>query len=170
MNIDYYFGNKTKLEKQIDFFIEKKQLRKINENKSLIISHIEKAKHNMAFFDINKNISQFNDWLIVTLYYALYHSALALVVNKNYISKNHSATILFLMKHYIISREEIRLIEDLSIGKEDAELYTELKNDRHNASYSTKILFTDEKIKYYKDKVINFILKAEGIIEGDMKK
>ena len=143
MNIDYYFGNKTKLEKQIDFFIEKKQLRKINENKSLIIAHIEKAKHNMAFFDINENKSQFNDWLIVTLYYALYHSALALVVNKNYISKNHSATILFLMKHYVISREEIRLIEDLSIGKEDAELYTELKNDRHNASYSTKILIND---------------------------
>lgn len=168
MSLDEYFDNKGRLDNQINFFIEKKQLRKTGQNKSLIASHIEKAKHNMAFFAINEKRSQFNDWLIVTLYYALYHSALALVANKNYTSKNHTATLLFLIRFYAFSKDEIQLLDDLSIGKEDAALYTELKYDRHNASYATRILFTDETIKHYKKKVIDFIVKAEGMIEGNL--
>ena len=119
----------------------------------------------MAFFNKNSNDHEFNDWLIVTLYYALYHSALALVTAKNYSSKNHKATLLFLIKHYPITEKEAELINDLSIKKEDAELYTALKKDRHSASYATKTLFTNEKINEYKTKIIEFMQKTEDIIK-----
>lgn len=165
MNINKLFLDEDYLIKEINFFIDKKQIRKIEENKDLVKSHIKKARHNLEFFKLNKKQSEFNDWLIVTLYYALYHSALALVVNKNYSSKNHYATILILIKEYSLSQEEIILLNELSINKNDAELYTNLKNDRHDASYATQIKFNQEIIKSYENKVLDFINKTEEILK-----
>ena len=165
MDIDKLFLDKEYLIKEINFFIDKKQLRKIEENKDLVKSHIKKARHNLEFFKLNKRQSEFNDWLIVSLYYALYHSALALIVNKNYSSKNHYATILILIKEYSLSQKEIILLNELSINKNDAELYTNLKKDRHDASYVTQIKFNQETIKNYEDKVLDFINKTEENLE-----
>jgi len=165
MNINIYFKDKTKLDEDLKFFEKKQLLKKTDSNISLINAHIDKSKHNMAFFNKNSDDNEFNDWLIVTLYYALYHSALALVTSKNYTSKNHKATLLFLIKHYSITEKEAELINDLSIKKEDAELYTSLKKDRHSASYATNTLFTNEKINEYKIKVIEFIQKTEDILK-----
>ena len=137
MNINKLFEDKKYLEKELNFFITKNQIKKISKNEELVISHLKKAKHNLEFFKLNKQHQKFNDWLIVTLYYSLYHCALALITNKRYTSKNHYATILILIKEYSISRAEAELLKELSINKEDAELYTNLKGDRHNASYLT---------------------------------
>ncbi|MBU0757433.1 MAG: DNA-binding protein [Nanoarchaeota archaeon] len=167
MKISDYFLNKELLDNQIEFYKQKKQLRKIEKNNELVQAYLAKAKHNMEFFTLNEDKTKFNDWLIVTLYYALYHSALALVTKKSYTSKNHTATLLFLIKYYSIRQEEAELINELSISKEDAELYTDLKTDRHNASYETRILFTKEKIQEYRTAVINFIQKTEEIIIQD---
>lgn len=167
MNIYRLFTDKKYLENEIEFFINKKQIKKIGTNKELVLSHIQKAKHNIGFFKLNKQHEDYNDWLIVTLYYALYHAALALITHKNYSSKKHYGTILVLIKEYPISKEEIKLIDDLSINKKDAELYTDLKKDRHDASYSTEAKFTKELIITYKKEVLNFINKAEEIIQND---
>ena len=83
MNIDKLFLEREFLEKEIEYFTNRKQIRIIEKNKELVNSHIKKAKHNLAFFRLNKEHHKFNDWLIVTLYYALYHCALALIVNRN---------------------------------------------------------------------------------------
>ena len=164
MDIDRLFSEKEYLEKEIHFFILKKQIKKIDNNKELVVSHIKKARHNLEFFKLNREHHKFNDWLIVTLYYTLYHSALALITNKNYSSKNHYATILILIKEYSITRDEAKLLDDLSISKEDAELYTNLKDDRHDASYATNIKFNQETIKEYEDQVLDFVNKTEEII------
>jgi len=164
MKLSEYFKDKKLLNNRIKFYISKNQLVKIDENKELVLSYLEKAKHNLEFFDLNKAREKFNDWLIVTLYYSLYHCALALVAKKNFSSKNHTATLLFLIKKYSIKQEEAELIQELSISKDDAELYTNLKRDRHNASYSTETLFTKEKIEEYRFKVIDFMQKTEEII------
>src|SRR3989344_9313507 len=126
MNIDKLFSDTEYLEKEIHFFITKKQLKKTSNNIELVNSHLKKARHNLEFYKLNKGHTKFNDWLIVTLYYSLYHSALALITNKNYSSKNHYATILILIKEYSITKDEARLLDELSINKEDAELYTNL--------------------------------------------
>src|SRR3989338_10871215 len=113
----------------------------------------------------DKEHPTFNDWLIVTLYYSLYHSALALITNKNFSSKNHYATILILIKGYAITKDEARLLNELSINKEDAELYTNLKDDRHDASYATNIRFGQETVNDYENKVLDFVNKTEEFIQ-----
>jgi len=164
MNIDKLFSDKDYLEKEINFFITKKQIRPIKNNQELVKSHLNKSRHNLEFYKLNKEQTKFNDWLIVALYYSLYHSALALITNRNYSSKNHYATILILIKEYSITREEVRLLDELSINKEDAELYTNLKDDRHDASYATNIKFSQETINTYETKVLDFVNKAEELL------
>lgn len=129
-------------------------------------SHLQKARHNLEFYKLNKDQTKFNDWLIVTLYYSLYHCALALITKKEFSSKNHYATILVLVKEYSITKDEAKLLDDLSISKEDAELYTNLKDDRHTASYATNLKFTDEKIQFYEEKVLAFINKTDDLIHN----
>jgi uncharacterized protein (UPF0332 family) len=165
MDIERLFDDQKYLENEINFFIGKKHIKKIPENKELVISHLKKARHNLEFYKLNKKYSKFNDWLIVTLYYALYHSALALIINKNYSSKNHHATILILIKEYAITKEEAELLNELSISKDDAEFYTQLKDDRHDASYITNIRFNQETIDDYETKVLDFINKTEELIQ-----
>ncbi len=164
MNIDKLFSDKDYLEKEINFFITKKQIRQIKNNPELVKSHLKKARHNLEFYKLNKEHHKFNDWLIVTLYYSLYHTALALITNRDYSSKNHYATILILIKEYSITREEVRLLDELSINKEDAELYTNLKGDRHDASYTTDIRFSQETIDTYETKVLDFVNKTEELL------
>ena len=164
MNIDRLFSDKEYLNKELDFFMIKKQIKKIDSNPELVGSHLKKARHNLEFYKLNKEHHKFNDWLIVTLYYSLYHSALALITNRNYSSKNHYATILILIKEYSITKSEAKLLNELSISKEDAELYTNLKDDRHDASYATDIKFNQETIKEYEGQVLYFVNKTEEII------
>ncbi|MBW6462081.1 MAG: DNA-binding protein [DPANN group archaeon] len=167
MNIDiYYLNNQRLLDDKINFFKKTKQLINQEHNHRLVLAHLDKAKHNLKFFDKNKDDDTFNDWLIVILYYTLYHCALALVTNKNYTSKNHTATLLFLIKYYSIHKEDAELIEELLVSKEDATFYTELKFKRHIASYKTETSFTHDQITNYKVKVIEFIQKVEDIIKN----
>jgi uncharacterized protein (UPF0332 family) len=165
MDIDRLFADKEYLEKKITFFLSKKHIRKIQGNPELVESYLKKARHNFEFYKLNKEHRKFNDWLIVTLYYALYHCALALITNRQYASKNHHATILILIKEYAITKEEVELLNELSISKEDAEFYTSLKEDRHDASYATNSRFTDETIKTYEVGVLDFINKTEEIVQ-----
>ncbi|MFH1682881.1 MAG: DNA-binding protein [Candidatus Woesearchaeota archaeon] len=165
MDIDRLFSEQTFLEKEIQFFIEKKHLRRISNNLELVQSHLKKARHNLEFYKLNKQYNKFNDWLIVALYYTLYHSALALITNKNYSSKNHYATILILIKEYAITQDEAKLLNELCINKEDAELYTQLKDDRHDASYATATKFDNQTIDVYENKVLDFVNKTEELIQ-----
>jgi uncharacterized protein (UPF0332 family) len=165
MNINRLFCDKNYLEKEMGFFLSRKQIKIIEENKELVNSHLKKSRHNLEFYRLNKDSQKFNDWLIVTLYYSLYHAALALITNKNYSSKNHYATILLLIKEYSITKDEANLLNELSLSKEDAELYTNLKRDRHDASYMTNTKFSEEIINDYEIKVLNFINKVEEILE-----
>ena len=165
MNINKLFEDRKYLEEELKFFLAKKHIRKIAKNVELVQSHLKKARHNLEFYQLNKKHQQFNDWLIVTLYYSLYHCALALITNKHYASKNHYATILILIKEYAISKDEAVLLHELSINKEDAELYTNLKDDRHDASYATNIKFSQEIVGDYEHKVLDFINKTEELIQ-----
>ncbi len=165
MNIDKLFLDKEYLEKEINFFITKRQIKKIDNNLELVKSHLKKARHNIEFYKLNKKHHKFNDWLIVMLYYSLYHSALALITNRNYSSKNHYATILILIKEYSITKDEAKLLNELSINKEDAELYTNLKEDRHDASYATNSRFSQKTLEDYENKVLDFINKTEELIQ-----
>lgn len=163
MNINELFNEEKILETKLNYYISKKIIIKEG-NDELVIGHLDKTEHNLRFFQKNYSEEEFEDWLIVILYYALYHSCLALLANKGYISKNHNATLIFLIKEYGFERKDIELIEELSITKKDAEFYTEIKSGRQESSYSTKKLFSREKVKRYKKRVNELIIKIKEII------
>ncbi len=165
MNIDKYYADKNILKLVINQYIHQNILRKESFAKTLVLAHLAKAKHNLRFVNKNKSDEEFNDWTIVGLYYAAYHAALALVTNKGYISKNHEATLLFIIKEYSLNKKEIELINDMEITKIDVEFYTVLKEKRTQASYATNTLFRTEKIKEYHKRTIEFIHKVEEILE-----
>ncbi|MFT4326313.1 MAG: DNA-binding protein [Candidatus Woesearchaeota archaeon] len=167
MNIEKYYNNIDILDKKISAFIKKKKLERITKNDSLVRAHIEKAKHNYRFFKKNSYQHEHFDWLIVILYYTLYHTALALLVHKQYVSKNHTATLCVLIKEYGISKKELLLFKDLRISKDDAQLYTTLKKERQKASYTTHSLFSNDRISDYSEKVLTFLEKAQDIITAD---
>jgi uncharacterized protein (UPF0332 family) len=121
---------------------------KSNLNTSLVLSHINKLTHYITFLETIDN--EFNDWKIVVMYYTLYHGFLALVENKSFTSKNHNATIIFILKYYIdFDDNKLQLLDDLQISKKNAEFYTQLKFDRTTASYSTNTNFSDIKSKNF---------------------
>lgn len=162
-----YFEDESLLDREIEFHLKKGNLVKSKGAKDLVKAHLEKSKHNLGLVDLLINDKRYNDWAIVGLYYALYHSCLSLLANKGYSSKNHLATLLFLIKNYSdFSCEEVEMVEELSINKSDAEFYTDLKQERHNASYSTKNIFTKEKITELRRKTISFINKVEVILDS----
>ena len=168
MDIDKLFEDRKYLNKKLDSLRKRKQIREIEPNPELVKSHIQKAKHNFKFFKLSKKQDNFQDWLIVILYYSLYHCLLALITNKNFTSKNHNGTILLVIREYsTIPKSDIKLIEELSIKKEDAKFYTNLKTDRHNANYSTHKIFTKENIEKYVVGVIYFMNKIENILDND---
>jgi len=163
MNIMQIYEDKKEVNRQLKVFINKKLIRK-HTSRGLVSAHLNKVKHNLEFYELNKDNSSFNDWLIVILYYSLYHCALALICNKDYISKNHTATLLFLIKYYGLSKEEVELLTDLFVSKEDAEFYINIKSARHSANYSTSVLFDDNLVKEYRLKVLDFFRKVVEIL------
>lgn len=165
MNINKLFIDKEFLNKQIEFFIKTKQIKKIEDNPELSKSHLEKAKHNIKFYRLNKKNSNYQDWQIVVLYYSLYQACLSLLTRKGYSSKSHEATILLLIKEYSISKNEAELIDNLELNRDEAQMYTQLKKDRHDASYSTNTRFTNSLIDNYEKQVIKFINKTELILK-----
>ena len=54
MNIDRLFLDNGYLTKEISFIMNKKQIRKIEDNKELVKSYIKKARHNLEFFKLNE--------------------------------------------------------------------------------------------------------------------
>ncbi|HED06115.1 MAG TPA: HEPN domain-containing protein [Ignavibacteria bacterium] len=87
-----------------------KRMRKIAPNSKLSKEHIDKAKHNLRAADFNIQ-GGFSDWAVSQLYYAMYHSLLAILFMKGFESKNHECTINAI--EYLIEEKEINL------GKED---------------------------------------------------
>jgi len=164
--IKNYFENEKILDKEINFHEDNGNLNESKHAFALVDAHLEKSKHNLGLVDLLIKNKGYNDWVIVSLYYALYHSCLALLAKKGYTSKNHSATLLFLIKNYSnFSYEEIEMLEELSLNKSDAEFYTDMKQERHQASYSTNGLFDEDKVRELKKKTISFINKVEVLLE-----
>jgi uncharacterized protein (UPF0332 family) len=164
--IKNYFEDKALLDNQVSFHLEKRNLTKQKFTEGLIEAHMEKAKHDLRVADLLISNKDYNDWVVISLYYALYHSCLSLLAKKSYVSKNHTATLLFLIKNYSeVSEEEIELIEEVSLTKSDAEFYTSLKSDRHDANYSTNMIFSEDYVTSLRKKTIFFINKVELILE-----
>jgi len=159
--------NEQELNKEIEFHLSKKNLAKIEKDIFAIKGHLQKAQHNLEFInDLNED--KYPDWVLVGCYYAVYQSALALLINKGFFSKNHDATLCILIKEYLkkeLSEDDINLLNNSQLRNEDLLIYINSKAEREKASYSTQILFDKKTVVEFKKKAIIFVNKCGGILE-----
>ncbi len=166
-NLNDLLKKGEKLERKINFYLKNKILSKQKQLIHEIKGHIEKAEHNLNFIQDNLKMGYY-DWCITGCYYAIYHISLALILKKGYFSKNHDATLCILIKEYYqegLSEEDIELMNNIYINNQDILFYTQSKNEREKASYSTQIIFNEEKVKRIRQKTILFFRKSLEILK-----
>jgi len=130
---------------------------------------LEKADHNLKFVKFTLESEEFKDWAIISIYYSIYHASLALCALKRFSTKDHSATLLILIREFYkkgLGKDEIELINKSTIDKEYVIYYVESRKQRSKASYSTMVEFNKDEVESLRLKAISFVNKAKEIIEG----
>ena len=165
IKIKNWICDKKELIKSYEFYLSKEIVQKVDIRENLYLSHFEKSEHNLDFsyFLIKEN--KYLDWSVVGLYYAVYHSSLSLLLKIGFKSKNHQATLCFLIFHFSeFGKEEIQLYEDLLLKEEEIFFYSSIKNNREKASYTTNINFTREDLEILRERTLLFINKVENLL------
>ena len=137
---EIWIKDKKRLEKDFENYLKRKLIKIETETKFLSASHIKKTDYNLNFINYLYKKKIFSDWIIIGCYYAIYHSALALLAKKGFSSKKHNSTICALVKLYyldteIISEEDLLLVSNCSLEKEEVSYFVEAKDKRETASY-----------------------------------
>jgi len=167
----------------INFYLERGQL--IKDEKVIVLSkeYLKKAKNNLITMKILSEIqenkkardllkipSDYNsdEWVVITGYYAMYASALALIAKIGYKSKNHTTTISlleeFFIKKKLMSKEDINLLRKAILQKEEIEKLSEARHKREIAQYSVTKQTTKEIAESIKQDAYNFIKRVETIL------
>ncbi len=166
---EIWMENPQKRDNDFEQYLQSKKIRKETHIKEILEGHLKKADHNLRFVKSTLDLKEFNDWAIVSTYYAIYHASLALCGLKGYSTKDHSATLLILIKEFYeqgLGKEEIEVIGNISIEKEEVLYYVEARDKRKKASYSTKINFEKTEVELLRLKAIAFVNKVKEIIES----
>ena len=173
-----WINDKTECKIWLDNYIKKGMLRKSPDESRL---YIRKSDHNLNLANWLKEkhkdeISElfkketFYDWVISIYYYAIYHAALSLLSRKGYESKNHSATLCFLIfyhyhTHKSINEEDIELVAD-SLSEEDIKTVGTSKELRERACYDVHEIFEQQLAEEAKNKTIEFVIKVKELLEA----
>lgn len=166
---EIWLDDETARESDFKDYLRSKKIKPEIEKADLVEGHIEKADHNLKFVKSTLDLKEFNDWAIVSSYYAIYHASLALCALKGYSTKDHSATLLVLIREFYeksLNKEEIETIGNSSIEKEEILYYVEARTKRSKASYSTKRVFGHSEAETLRLKAMSFVNKVKDIIEG----
>ncbi len=151
--------------------------------KNLSQRYLEKAKNNLITMqilsEINKNKKarellkipmgyNSDEWVVITGYYGMYSSALALIAKIGYKSKNYNGTIIlleeFFIKRKLISKEDLNLLKNAMLQKGEIEKLSEARHKREIAQYSVTKQTTKEIAESIKQDAYNFINKIDFII------
>ena len=171
--------NKRELEKDFEEYSKHKVIRKIAPNPRLVKVHIHKAFHNLDFANftltnqdkINKRLEDetYFDWVIIISYYAMYHSAMALLYELGYKSSTHLATICVLCKECLgktLEKDDIeKLSKILELSEEEIKEIGKAKERREKASYSGSISFEKNLAEMTIDDARKFVNKIADILE-----
>ena len=152
----------------LDSYIQKSILKKTSDESRL---HLRRTDHNLTFANwiIEKHKDEipeifgddnFYDWVISIYYYAIYHAALALMTKEGFTSKNHSATLAFLIYHHYHSQkaletEDVALIAS-SLDKEDIETIGISKELREKACYDVHESFEKRLAEQVREQAVDF--------------
>lgn len=164
--VSQWLSDRDQLEVSFQNYLRRRIIKRMPRSQNLVDAHIEKADHNLEFSYFLLNQDRFLDWTIVGLYYAVYHASLALLAESGFSSKDHTATLCFLIRNYSeFSEEDINLYYDRAITQEEIQFYTRLKSERQKASYSTEIVYDEEHVGNLREKAIMFVNKAKTILQ-----
>lgn len=152
--------------------------------KRLAPNFMEKARHNLLFctavygmsnsgeakkiLRLKEDFSAF-DWVVITAYYAMYHSALAALASLNYKSDNHTATLIALEVHFVRKNLlEREFLDKLKQARELEEEYVKklrmARRQRETAQYGV----TEETGKDTAEKLLkdagDFVNRMEKLV------
>ena len=160
----------------LDTYIKKKILKEVSDESKL---HLKRTDHNLTFANwiIEKHKDEipeifgddnFYDWVISIYYYAIYHAALALMGKEGFTSKNHSATLAFLIYHHYhsqkaLEKEEVELIAS-SLDREDIETLGVSKELREKACYDIHEMFEKRLAEHIREQAVDFANKIKLLV------
>lgn len=169
--------------KKIDFYLKKGQIVKDKTTIILARRYLEKAKNNLITMRIlfelnNKKVKKLleipfdynsNEWVVITGYYAMYTSALALLAKIGFRSKNHTAT-LFVLEEYFVKKKhldenDLLLIKNAFFQKEEIEKLSDARQKREIAQYSITKETTKDIAKKIKEEAYIFVNKCEELFK-----
>ncbi len=173
------------MKRPIKFYLKKGLLFKDDTSKSLVNEYLNKAKSNLLTLRILSEIQtdkKFREklaipenyttyeWVVITGYYAMYTSALALLAKIGFRSKNHKATIFVLEEYFIkdkiLNDKDLLLMKNAHFQKEEIEKLSDARHKREIAQYSITKQTTKEIAEKIKKDAYSFINKCEEILAG----
>ncbi len=165
----------------LDRYIGNKVLQKKKDESQL---YLRKTDHNLNFANwiLEKHQDEipevfgdeaFYDWVVSIYYYAIYHAALSLISSDEYSSKNHSATLCFVIYHHYhlkktLKEEDVELVAD-SLKKEDIEILGSSKELRERASYNVHEDFEKKLAEESREQAVEFVNKIKSLLEESNK-
>lgn len=121
-------------------------LRIAKPNDILSRSHISKSDHNLVVMtDLNKLGHE--DWTVITAYYAMYHSALALLVRIGLESKDH-ATTAAILEYFFSEQISKELLSKFNQLKEKKDKIEALTIEKRYVNYLWKVKRAREAVQY----------------------
>ena len=168
---------------KIEFYVKNKQIMKDETVKSKYQNYLNKAKNTLAVLDaLDKlensskakkllNIPESFDcieWVVITGYYAMYTSALALLAKIGFRSKNHTATLLvldeFFVKKKLMDSKLLLTLKNALFQKEEIEKLSEARHQREIAQYTITKQTTKNIAEKIKKDSYDFVNKVELIL------
>ena len=168
---------------EINQLIRQGYISKDDSVRNLSRKYLQKARNNLITMSLlsevnaNKKVRDLlkipqdyssDEWVVITGYYAMYSSALALISKIGYKSKNHTATILlleeFFIKKKLISKEDLTILKNAIFQKSEIERLSEARHKREIAQYSVTKQTTKEIAENIKKDAYDFANKVELII------
>ena len=136
---------------------DERRVKRISFSDDLSQEHIKKAKHNLHAADYNLQ-GGFDDWVISQIYYAVYHSLLAILFKKGFELKNHECTIT-LIEEMILTKQINLTEEDISFIRTTEQMTPkDAKSLREEFQYGIKT-------KVDKILLLTLIKKSKEIVE-----
>jgi len=118
-------------------------LRVINPNEELSKGHIDKADHNLVVMTDLNNL-QHSDWVVIAVYYSMYHAAISILSKIGLDSKDHATTVAIL-EYFFSEKLEKSLLQKFNELKDKLE---KLKIEEKYIDYLWKTKKTRETVQY----------------------
>ena len=172
-----WLRDKEECKSWVDNYTRKRILKRTLDESRL---HLRRTDHNLTFANwiIEKHRDEipeffggdnFYDWVISIYYYAIYHAALALMNKEGFTSKNHSATLAFMIFHHYhsqraLEKEDVELIAS-SLNREDIETIGISKELREKACYDVHESFEKKLAEQIREQAVDFANKIKLLLK-----